>query len=67
MAYYTAVAIGDTIKILIDILLLTFLINLIFFKDFRILLYKIKKVVLSHETNKTTQIQKILYNYFFID
>lgn len=67
MIYYSAVAIGDTLAILIDILLITFLLNLILFKDFRILIHKIKKVVTSRETNKTTKIQHLLYNYFFVD
>lgn len=44
---------------------ITFLINIIFVKDFRILLKQIKKVVSSDQANKTTQIKNIIYNYLF--
>lgn len=45
---------------------ITFIINIIFVKDFRKLINKIKRVIFNpHKVNKVTQIKKIIYNYFF--
>lgn len=45
---------------------ITFIINIIFVKDFRKLINKIKRVILNpRKVNKITQIKKLIYNYFF--
>ena len=50
--------------IITSIIVLT--LNYILLKDFRILINKIKRVISSpRQANKITQIQKLLYNYFF--
>lgn len=47
---------------------ITFIINIIFVKDFRKLINKIKRVIFNPEqVNKITQIKKLVYEYLFID
>lgn len=47
---------------------ITFIINIIFVKDFRKLINKIKRVIFNpHKVNKITQIKKLVYEYLFID
>lgn len=47
---------------------ITFIINIIFVKDFRKLINKIKRVILNpRKVNKITQIKKLVYEYLFID
>lgn len=58
----------NIITFIIKTTLIVIIMNLIISKDFRKLISKIKRVILnSRETKKITQIQKILYNYFFLD
>lgn len=67
MIYQTVTAFGNTLSILCYAIITTLIINIVFVKDFRILLNKIKKVAFSRQTNKATKIQNLLYNYFFVD
>ena len=53
----------EFITITIIVIAFNYLIN----KDFKKLIHKIKKIVLSNRKNRFKTINKVLYNYFFID
>ena len=65
MLYYIAISILEMFNFILLVFIFTFLINYIFIEDFRILLYKIKEVTFSGQTNKVTSIKNLIYNYFF--
>lgn len=55
-----------TITFLIIAILIVLLLNYLFINDFRKLVNKIKRVILNpRKVNKITQIQRLIYNYFF--
>ena len=45
------------------VIVITF--NYLLNNEFKTMMNNIKRVVSSHQANKTTQIKNILYNYFF--
>lgn len=57
----------DTLIFLIITTSFVLLLNYLFIEDFKTLVNKIKRVISSPRKAKITQIQKLLYNYFFID
>ena len=65
---YMLQAFHDIIIFIIITISITFIINIIFVKDFRKLINKIKRVIFNpHKVNKITQIKKLVYEYLFID
>lgn len=60
-------SIVKTLLIVISSIIFTITINYLFYKDFKHLTRQIKRVISSHQANKITQIQKLLYNYFFAE
>lgn len=60
-------SIGNTILIIILSIIFTIIINYLFNKDFKHLIKQTKRVISSRQTNKITQIKKLLYNYFFAE
>ncbi len=65
---YMLQAFHDLVIFITITILITFIINIIFVKDFRKLINKIKRVIFNpHKVNKITQIKKLVYEYLFID
>lgn len=65
---YMLQAFHDLVIFIIITISITFIINIIFVKDFRKLINKIKRVIFNpHKVNKITQIKKLVYEYLFID
>lgn len=61
-------AFHDLVIFIIITISITFIINIIFVKDFRKLINKIKRVIFNpNKVNKITQIKKLVYEYLFID
>lgn len=56
----------EAITFLVIAIITIVLLNYIFNKDFKSnLVNKIKRVISSQQSNKITQIKKLIYNYFF--
>ncbi len=65
---YMLQAFHDLVIFITIAISITFIINIIFVKDFRKLINKIKRVILNpRKVNKITQIKKLVYEYLFID